>query len=510
MATRNIVPRADGEGKIGTSSKKWGEVNTRKLSVKPSSDDPEVLEVKDAAGNILFSVDTANKKIIAQSGVSFKGDGGELTGVSSVGAGGTTSTTKLEIQADSDGNGSNETDDLIIKIANQEICRVPNDERLKQAIGATPYLRRKHIQWLRSNGFTDADDLLVPHQLLPNNYAILDKNGNYHWMVEIPRKNWDSTNLFASATIHPAFTVQGAQKRIFIGKYQASQNSAGQYITQANKNVKTSIDFDTADAAAQALNDGGSITGFHMMTNTEWALVALISHYLGTMPKGNNNYGRDIDDKFVTGIIESGYEGNFGSASPARWLTGSGGVKTSHDGTPAGIFDLNGNIWEWVRGMRLQDGEIQILPDNDAAANLDVSASSTYWKAIDAATGNLVAPGTAGTLKYDGVSSGDSGAAEVDTNVDFPGSTGYNQNTFESLSAASGITIPEIMKKLCLYPPLASLGNDYFWVRNYSERLPLRGGGWSNGANAGVFSLYLGAPRSGLDWDFGFRLAFAL
>ena len=28
MATRNIVPRADGEGKLGTTAKKWGEVNT--------------------------------------------------------------------------------------------------------------------------------------------------------------------------------------------------------------------------------------------------------------------------------------------------------------------------------------------------------------------------------------------------------------------------------------------------------------------------------------------------
>jgi hypothetical protein len=32
MATRNIVPRADGEGKLGTAEKKWGEVNAVKVT----------------------------------------------------------------------------------------------------------------------------------------------------------------------------------------------------------------------------------------------------------------------------------------------------------------------------------------------------------------------------------------------------------------------------------------------------------------------------------------------
>jgi len=517
MATRNIVPRADNEGQIGTQAKKWCEVNTGKLRVRPSADNANVLEVLDASGQILMQVDTINKKIIANSGVKFKGDGSELTGVAAVGTGGTTSNAQLEIQADADGNGVEGVDDVIVKIAAQEVFRVPNSERTKTPIGATPYLRRKHIQWLNSNGFGNNDDFIVPHQLLPNNYAILDKNGNYHWMVEIPRKNWDSTNLFASSTIHPAFTVQGAQKRIFIGKYQASVNSAGQYVTHANQNVKQSINFDSADAAAQSLNDGSSITGFHLMTNAEWALIALISKYLNTMPSGNNNYGRDVSDKFVTGVLESGYEANFGSASPARWLAGSGGVKTSHDGTPAGIFDMNGNVWEWVRGLRLQDGEIQILPDNDAAANLDVNATSSQWKAIKP-DGSLVAPGTAGTLKYDSVNAGTSGnvgPAELSydiANSNNPGSgdNGYTYNIFESLAADAGITVPEILKSLLLFPYTTGLGSDGMWVRNYGERLPVRGGLWNDGANAGVFSLNLSSPRSSVDWSLGFRLAFAL
>lgn len=61
-----------------------------------------------------------------------------------------------------------------------------------------------------------------------------------------------------------------------------------------------------------------------------------------------------------------------------------------------------GNVWEWVAGLRLVNGEIQIIPDNDAAfASTDMSASSPLWKAIRASDGALVSPGTSGTLKYD-------------------------------------------------------------------------------------------------------------
>ena len=34
MATRGIVPRADGEGKLGTTEKKWGEANVNNLLVE--------------------------------------------------------------------------------------------------------------------------------------------------------------------------------------------------------------------------------------------------------------------------------------------------------------------------------------------------------------------------------------------------------------------------------------------------------------------------------------------
>ncbi|MGJ9460135.1 hypothetical protein [Oceanobacillus sp. CF4.6] len=43
-----------------------------------------------------------------------------------------------------------------------------------------------------------------------------------------------------------------------------------------------------------------------------------------------------------------------------------------------------------------------------------------------------------------------------------------------------------------------------------SERIPLRGGNWNNGANAGVFYLNLNNERSNSNSNIGFRSALVL
>ena len=65
--------------------------------------------------------------------------------------------------------------------------------------------------------------------------------------------------------------------------------------------------------------------------------------------------------------------------------------------------------------------------------------------------------------------------------------------------------ITEQMKELALYPgePKA-----YLYADTEGERLPIAGGYWRNGANAGVFYLDLLDARSNSDSAFGFRSAF--
>jgi hypothetical protein len=98
-------------------------------------------------------------------------------------------------------------------------------------------------------------------------------------------------------------------------------------------------------------------------------------------------------------------------------------------------------------------------------------------------------------------------------NPDDPSSDDYNTSRnreFESLPAADGFTVPDLLKYLAIAPTEGDHGGDRLYVRNYGERLPSRGGTWHNGATAGVFYLFLYDTRSYVSSSRGFRSALVL
>jgi hypothetical protein len=367
-------------------------------------------------------------------------------------------------------------------------------------------------QWLINHGFESADQLIAPHTSLPNNFAIANTAGIYSWFVKLQRFNWDPVNGFASTEIHPVFMVDAAEKEIYIGKYQACllsalgvvDNTSGVYAgSRPNVQQKSSVTFDQAQAFCEANNNGSTINGFHLMTNAEWAALQIKSIAGATQPFGNTNYGQDDRDKSVVGRC---YTLNqfLVASDQARWLTGSGGIKTSHNFDASGVFDLNGNVWEWVGGFRLKDGEIQILVNNNAAnPAADMTLASASWQAI-LRDGTIVSPGTADTLKFD--SSG---------NVTNAASTsGSGSHAFETQTLVSPVVTGDagvaLLRKLGIIPYTTGYNSDHFWFNNSGEFVPIRGGDCSYGATAGVSSLYVSNGRGDSGWAVGFRLAFAV
>ena len=333
-------------------------------------------------------------------------------------------------------------------------------------------------------------------------------------MNVIPAFNLEDIDASLGTGVHPAFIAGGVQKsEIFIGTHIGSVYG-DELISRPGEEPARSRNHDQFVTLARACG-----AGWHVMTNAEWSAIALWSYKNGTMPNGNTNYGRSSDAPHETArrmdLLEPGNTGG----NP-RTRTGSGPATWRHDHTMHGISDLCGNVWEWSPGLRLMDGEIQIIPNNDAALDTDLSKTSTAWRAIRASDGALVAPGTAGALKFDStvggaVTSGQPILSDEVTNRngeagDDSNATGSAARAFQTLVAKEGITAPAITKALGLFPISDSLGGDRLYLRNYGERLPVRGGNWGSGAGAGVFALDLGYPRSGAGTGIGARPAFVI
>lgn len=327
------------------------------------------------------------------------------------------------------------------------------------------------------------------------NTVILDDRGMPSIMVVLPKLLSSELDAAFTQTANPAWVLNNAEKaKVYLSKFQNVVIGDRAY-SLPMKDPRVNITFDAALAACRNKGEGWGLTPFAL-----WSAVALWSKKNGTMPRGNNNYGRDVNYTHEKGTPTS-YESD---GRVARIATGSGPATWNHNWLPDGIADMNGNVWEWCAGMRLMSGEIQIIPyANCMDPSCDMGLNSAAWKAI-LEDGTLVEPGTAGTLKYDYANSKITLSTEITTQEDAARGT-----TFETLGTTLA-SVPQIIKELALFPNGTGYEGDYFYMNNGEglERLPLRGGSWYNGAFAGVFYSDLSRPRSHSIGNIGFRSAF--
>lgn len=350
---------------------------------------------------------------------------------------------------------------------------------------------------------TNFDDLKLAVQAISGgrNTVLLDDMGMPSIMVPFPKLTYADIMTGGTQDPLPAFLVDGHEiPVIYESKYQnIVVNDRAYSLPFEDPRV-----YITFDQALQMCRNKGD--GWHLHSNALWAAIQSWCYRNKTVPHGNGNYGKDYSNPHEHGVTTY-IDGNHGGG---RTATGSGPVTWYHNYDSSGIADLCGNIWEWVAGLRMVNGEIQIIPyGNSMKADCNMSATSTEWKAI-MPNGTLVAPGTAGTLKYDGETA--TGAPRINTAVEFkPGTDdGYYWRQFGTLAAKAGVDIPPMMKALGLAPiPDYEYGNGGFWIRpQAAERLPIRGASWYHTSGAGVAALYLSNPRSSSYLDVGFRAAF--
>lgn len=308
-----------------------------------------------------------------------------------------------------------------------------------------------------------------------NTVLVRDQNGNVDVMVRIPKFKLSDVIDGASDTVHPAFIVGGKEvDEIYVSKYLNSFHNRLPYSLPYQK-AATSISY--ADAVRACALKG---KGWHLMSNAEWAAIALWCKKNGTLPHGNTARGAYHADNNERGMTYDDY----------YTLTGSGPKTWAHDHTEDGIFDLCGNVWEWVSGLRIKDSVIQTIANNDVALNVDQSINSASWQ-------DMIEPSSGKSIKFtrsDDIIGLTIGEAERD----------WDGADWKDISTDFEIT--EQMKALALFPgePEAIFYAD----STDGEWVACRGGNWGDAASAGVFALSLDNARSDVNTTFGFRAAF--
>lgn len=365
------------------------------------------------------------------------------------------------------------------------------------------------------------------------NTILLDDTGMPSVMVRIPAFRWCDVVDGGSEEICSAFIVDGkVYDSIYISKFlNIIENDRAYSLPGRDPAATLTID----EARAACARKG---PGWHLLTNAEWCAVCHWAHKNGTTPHGNLNAGNAAPYSHEAGVRPFGVpvkgdcfgwqglhsdEGDYpGNAPVGRTLSGLSPASWSHDGTDSGIFDLAGNVWDWIAGLRLVDSEIQIIPDNNSALNPDESENSPYWRAI-LPDGTLTAPGTPGTLKYNSrpFTMGSDGklipgSVAIDTQASLPDEAeiasnpgaGFGVMPFEAVGTAEGITAPAILKELGLFPSREKYDSEMLFLTSWGERITARGSSWYDGERGGVWTLYFKDDRSYYYPDIGFRSAY--
>lgn len=234
----------------------------------------------------------------------------------------------------------------------------------------------------------------------------------------------------------------------------------------------------TADKFADACFAKGE--GWHCMTAAEWGLLACLSWKNGTLPHGNTNCGKYHADPTECGV-------NVKDSN--KTLTGSGPATWTHDHTPTGVHDLCGNVLEIVRGLRIKDGALWAAENNNAALpETDLTTCGDGWKPIVDSNGDQVYVDAMDGIKF---------------TTEKPQ---HGRANFESWEDVRMLCWSDQLMELGLF---AGEGEAVCAVdATEGEYIPLRGGYWNNGGNAGLFYLSLISPRSDSGWIIGGRSAY--
>lgn len=327
-------------------------------------------------------------------------------------------------------------------------------------------------EWLAKTAMAEAVALVSGGR----NILRKDAFGNAQLVCRIPLCTYEDLNVpgcpFTGAV--DAFRRADGTLRPYVDIcIHEAANVGGKAVSQAGLDPWTSINTDTSRARCEELG-----TGWHMMGAYGRALLGWIMLSKNFQPRGNTEYGRAYNAINEFGQRQDGLVPN-DRAGTARVLTGSGPNEWRHDGTPFGVSNLVGNVWERDEGWKMVDGQFYVAEY--------LGQDEADW----VATGRYINSGHVLSMTP-------------------PPSPVVSNQVWGSLTKSGDYVGHDLMQRLLIEPITctAVLGGRFYYNTD-GERFPVRGGIWSDASNAGPAALHCGYPRSLAGSGFGFRSAYA-
>ena len=280
--------------------------------------------------------------------------------------------------------------------------------------------------------------------------VLYDDTGIPSFMLRVPRFNVETIDSSLGWGVHPAFQVDGKEvSEICIGQVNATIIDGRAYSIPGERATR-SINFD--EARKSCVKKG---KGWHLLNNWEYAALVM---YLVKEDQNRRHFKKDCWDwvdglKIVNGAIFTPKDNDF--------------ELPEQDWPSLGVF------FDDVEGIPLLSREITHYTEPDPQGIADDRDDG--WTYL----------GSVSELEYF--------VRPEKTPLDF------TQSELEKL--ARMLILPSAT-------PVYAETDGPIWVRNYGERFPLRGGGWTTGASAGLGALYLDVRRAYVSPYVGFRPAF--
>lgn len=276
--------------------------------------------------------------------------------------------------------------------------------------------------------------------------VLYDEKGYPSYMLVVPRFDVSTIDSSLGTGTHPAFIVDGKEKDQIFVGQFPAAVCDGFACSLPDAEIQRYINFDDSRAACAKKGKG-----WHLITAWEWAAVAF-------------------------------------------WITKN---RSKH---------FKRTCWEWNDGLKLLDGKI--LFPNDNAFTMPEADWPFQGACFDADGDDPVL-----SAEVSHFSEEDPKGFADDRDDDYTYVSDLKSlETSDSYKALS-VEVRERMARIMIDPAPRSVLSDMsggLYVRNYGERLPLRGGNWDSGASAGLAGLDLGNRRSYVSYSIGLRPAFIL